>query len=74
MSGSRVQTVGQVANLPHVLPQYVTFVNPEPRKGVHVFARIAEVLARRRPDIPVLLVEGAARTTCLRDWASISGA
>ncbi len=65
MSGSRVQTVGQVANLPHVLPQYVTFVNPEPRKGVHVFARIAEVLARRRPDIPVLLVEGAARTNVL---------
>ena len=32
----------------------------EPRKGLHVFARIAEVLARRRPDIPLLLVEGAA--------------
>jgi hypothetical protein len=30
-----------------------------------VFARIAEVLARRRPDIPLLLVEGAARTNVL---------
>jgi glycosyltransferase involved in cell wall biosynthesis len=39
-------------------PRYVTFVNPEPRKGVHVFARIAQVLAGRRPDIPLLLVEG----------------
>ena len=43
----------------------MTFVNPEPRKGVHVFARIAEVLAGRRPDIPLLVVEGAARTSCL---------
>ena len=40
---------------------FVTFVNPEPRKGVHVFARIAEVLSRRRPDIPLLMVEGAAK-------------
>ncbi len=45
----------------------MTFVNPEPRKGVHVFARIAEVLARRRPDIPLLIVEGAARTNCLAE-------
>ena len=43
----------------------MTFVNPEPRKGVHVFARIAHVLSRRRPDIPLLLVEGAARANCL---------
>ena len=40
--------------------KYVTFVNPEPRKGVHVFARIAEVLSARRPDIPLLLVEGVS--------------
>jgi glycosyltransferase involved in cell wall biosynthesis len=46
-------------------PQYLTFVNPEPRKGVHVFARIVAVLARRRPDIPVLLVEGAAGANSL---------
>jgi glycosyltransferase involved in cell wall biosynthesis len=42
-------------------PKYVTFVNPEPRKGVFVFARIAEVLSLRRPDIPLLVVEGAAK-------------
>jgi glycosyltransferase involved in cell wall biosynthesis len=46
-------------------PRYVTLVNPEPRKGIHVFARIAEVLARQRPDIPLLVVEGAARTNYL---------
>ncbi len=57
--------VPMVAGEGRIAPQYVTFVNPEPRKGVHVFARIADVLARRRPDIPVLLVEGAARTNVL---------
>jgi glycosyltransferase involved in cell wall biosynthesis len=42
-------------------PQYLTFVNPEPRKGIHVFARIAEMLSARRPDIPMLVVEGISR-------------
>jgi glycosyltransferase involved in cell wall biosynthesis len=46
-------------------PQYVTLVNPEPRKGIHVFARIAEVLSRRRPDIPLLIVEGAGKANLL---------
>jgi glycosyltransferase involved in cell wall biosynthesis len=45
-------------------PEYVTFVNPEPRKGVFVFARIAESLFQRRPDIPLLVVEGIAK----RHW------
>ncbi len=39
-------------------PTYVTFVNPQPEKGVSVFARIALDLGRRRPDIPLLVVEG----------------
>jgi hypothetical protein len=38
-------------------PQFVTFVNPEPVKGVYIFARIAAELARRRPDIRLLAVE-----------------
>jgi len=38
-------------------PGYVTFVDPTPARGVWVFARIAEELARRRPDIPLLVVE-----------------
>jgi glycosyltransferase involved in cell wall biosynthesis len=38
--------------------RYVTFVNPQPHKGVTVFARIAHELGLRRPDIPLLVVEG----------------
>ena len=45
--------------------KYLTFVNPEPRKGVFVFARIAEVLSERRPDIPFLVVEGVAKKSLL---------
>jgi glycosyltransferase involved in cell wall biosynthesis len=36
----------------------VTFVNPQPEKGLTVFARIARELGRRRPEIPLLVVEG----------------
>lgn len=39
-------------------PQYVTFVNPQASKGVTIFARIAVELAQRRPEIPLLVVEG----------------
>jgi glycosyltransferase involved in cell wall biosynthesis len=39
-------------------PTYVTFVNPQMVKGVTVFARIAHELDRRRPEIPLLVVEG----------------
>ncbi len=42
--------------------RFVTFINPQPTKGVQVFARIAAELSERRPDIPLLVVEsrGAA--------------
>jgi glycosyltransferase involved in cell wall biosynthesis len=43
----------------------VTFVNPVPAKGLYVFARIAEQIARRRPDIPMLVVEGRGRASWL---------
>jgi glycosyltransferase involved in cell wall biosynthesis len=46
---------------PEVHGRYVTFVNPQPTKGVFVFARIAAELARRRPDIPLLVVEGRGK-------------
>ncbi|HEX8203589.1 MAG TPA: glycosyltransferase, partial [Isosphaeraceae bacterium] len=39
-------------------PRFVTFVNPATEKGVFAFARIADELGRRRPDIPLLVVEG----------------
>ena len=35
----------------------MTFVNPLPEKGVYPFVGIAHELARRRPDIPLLVVE-----------------
>lgn len=41
-------------------PGYVTFVDPTPARGAMAFARIADELGRRRPDIPLLIVEGAA--------------
>jgi glycosyltransferase involved in cell wall biosynthesis len=37
--------------------RFVTFVNPVPAKGVGPFVRIAQELGRRRPDIPLLVVE-----------------
>ena len=39
-------------------PEFVTFVDPTPANGVYAFARIADELGRRRPDIPFLVVEG----------------
>ena len=46
------------------MPQYVTFVNPQPAKGLTVFAQIAAELGRRRPEIPFLVVEGRGTS----DW------
>jgi len=37
--------------------RYLTFVDPTVEKGVYPFARIADELGRRRPDIPILVVE-----------------
>ena len=36
---------------------FVTFVNPAPHKGLYLFARLADMLGSRRPDIPVLVVQ-----------------
>jgi glycosyltransferase involved in cell wall biosynthesis len=49
--------------------RFVTFVNPIPEKGVFWFARLAEVLARTRPDVPLLVVEGRGRA----DWLARCG-
>ena len=38
-------------------PDYVTFVNPSPEKGVYAFARIADELGKQRPEIKLLVVE-----------------
>ena len=47
--------------------RYVTFVNPSHEKGVYAFARIADELGRRRPDIPLLVVEGRGTERTLVD-------
>lgn len=51
----------------HREPRYLTFVNPSPEKGVYFFARIADVLGRRRPDIPILVVESRGSEAGLVD-------
>jgi glycosyltransferase involved in cell wall biosynthesis len=36
---------------------FVTFVNPSLHKGLLLFARLADMLGSRRPDIPILVVQ-----------------
>ena len=36
---------------------FVTFVHPAPHKGLLLFARLADMLGSRRPDIPMLVVQ-----------------
>jgi glycosyltransferase involved in cell wall biosynthesis len=55
-------------------PRFVTFINPQPEKGLAVFARIAVELGRRRPEIPLLVVEGRGTSDSLaRVGLALSG-
>ena len=56
-------------------PVFVTMINPTPDKGVVFFARLAEELASRRPDIPMLVVEsrGTAGSLASAGMAGESG-
>jgi glycosyltransferase involved in cell wall biosynthesis len=36
---------------------FVTFVNPSIHKGLYLFARLADMLGSRRPEIPILVVQ-----------------
>ncbi len=38
---------------------FLTFVDPKPRKGLMLFARLADILGSRRPDIPILVVQSS---------------
>ena len=55
--------------------KYVVMVNPEPSKGGLLVARIARELWERRPEIPILLVEGRAQASWLKlaeiDWTGV---
>ena len=57
-------------------PRFATFINPVAEKGVAVFARIAAELGRRRPEIPLLVVEGRAPAAegLARTGVDLSGA
>ena len=45
--------------------KYVTFINPSIENGVYIFAKIADELGHKRPDIPLLVVEGRATEATL---------
>lgn len=48
-----------------IQPKYVTFVNPQPQKGVFFFAGLYQQLSRAAPEIEFLIVEGRAGTKWL---------
>ena len=39
---------------------FLTFVNPSPHKGLLLFARLADMIGSRRPDIPILIVQSGS--------------
>src|SRR5262249_48889641 len=63
---SNIVDLGRVRAETHS-PRYLTFVTPSHEKGVYAFARIADELGRRRPDIPILVVEGRGTERTLVD-------
>lgn len=50
---------------------FVTFVNPSRHKGLLLFARLADMLGSRRPDIPILVVQSAQSGGVLNDIPGI---
>ena len=42
---------------PSEMRRFVTFVNPTPAKGSYLFARLADMLGSKRPDIPVVVIQ-----------------
>lgn len=49
-----------IADIPQNERQALVFVNPSANKGVYWFVRIAKELWKKRPDIPILVVEGSS--------------
>ena len=43
--------------------RFLTFVNPSPEKGRYFFVGIVRDLGRRRPEIPILVVESRSKIT-----------
>lgn len=38
-------------------PRFLTYINPSLQKGVMFFARLADEIAKARPDIPIMVIE-----------------
>jgi glycosyltransferase involved in cell wall biosynthesis len=51
--------------------KFVTFVNPSPHKGAMFFARLAQMLGDRRPDIPILVVQSGRSAQLLNSVPGI---
>ncbi len=51
--------------------EFVTFVNPALIKGAMLFARLADMLGTRRPDIPILVVASATGAGHLNDISGL---
>ena len=49
------------------VPRYLTFINPQQDKGVFIVFAIAKELARLRPEIPILIVEGRGQNKLLKE-------
>ncbi|MCI0683717.1 MAG: glycosyltransferase [Gemmataceae bacterium] len=54
--------------------EFVTFVNPTLHKGAALFARLAQVMSERRPDIPFLVVRSAGDGRIFQAFPEISAA
>jgi glycosyltransferase involved in cell wall biosynthesis len=50
---------------------FVTFVHPSPHKGLFLFARLADMLGSRRPDIPLLVVQSGHTAGALNAIAGL---
>src|SRR5690606_28755855 len=64
--GFNCQVIGKFIEKPTVPanaspPQYVTFINPSPEKGVTLFLRIVQLAAQTVPQAKFLVVESRSR-------------
>ncbi len=56
---------------PKELRRFVTFVHPAPHKGLFPFARLADMLGSKRPDIPILVIQSGCSAGALNTFPDI---
>ncbi|MGZ4815938.1 MAG: glycosyltransferase family 4 protein [Terriglobales bacterium] len=54
-------------------PIFLTVINPSPEKGVTLIATLAEELSKRRPDIPILIIESRGGAGLLASVGELGG-